>query len=111
VALGAKTGRRPPPLTKTAFLWAMACASLSRKFAVRNQNFGYDYADYCSLNQTGMSNDQVLSAKRPAIPLKEHLTDGLFGRKWSSTTCAKEIIAKLRAGATCCQPGVPFDVL
>jgi|GEM_PF-44489 len=84
----------------------------SRKFAVRNfQNFGYDYADYKGLNQTGMSNDRLyLSAVtraewiKQAEVLKAQLTDAViekaFADKWPKQIYAEhgaEIVAKLKS--------------
>ena len=85
---------------------------ISRKFAVRNfQNFGYDYADYKGLNQTGMSNDRVFMSAvtreqwmAQGAYMKEHLTDEViekaFRDKWPKEIYdlhAKEIIAKLKS--------------
>jgi len=85
---------------------------ISRKFAVRNfQNFGYDYADYKGLNQTGLSNDRTFLGGvtreqwvAQATYMKEHLTDAVieqaFREKWPKAIYdlhAAEIIAKLKS--------------
>ncbi|MDO7854663.1 metallophosphoesterase [Hymenobacter convexus] len=85
---------------------------ISRKFAVRNfQNFGYDYADYKGLNQTGMSNDRVFMSAvtreqwiAQAEYMKSHLTDEViekaFREKWPKEIYdlhGKEIVAKLKS--------------
>ena len=85
---------------------------ISRRFAVRNfQNFGYDYADYKGLNQTGMSNDRVFMSGvthaqwvAQADYMKAHLTDEIiekaFREKWPKEIydlSGKEIIAKLKS--------------
>ena len=85
---------------------------LSRKFAVRNfQNFGYDYADYKGLNQTGLSNDRTFLGAvtraqwvAQAQYMKEHLTDEViekaFRERWPKEIYAlhaAEIIAKLKS--------------
>ncbi len=85
---------------------------ISRKFAIRNfQNFGYDYADYKGLNQTGLSNDRVFMSAvtkedwiKEADYMKTHLTDEViekaFREKWPKEIYdlhGKEIIAKLKS--------------
>ncbi|WP_052732767.1 metallophosphoesterase, partial [Hymenobacter terrenus] len=85
---------------------------ISRKFAIRNfQNFGYDYADYKGLNQTGLSNDRVFMSAvtreewiKEAEYMKAHLTDEViekaFREKWPKEIYdlhGKEIIAKLKS--------------
>jgi hypothetical protein len=85
---------------------------ISRKFAIRNfQNFGYDYADFRGLNQTGMSNDRVFMSAvtkedwvKEADYMKTHLTDEViekaFREKWPKEIYdlhGKEIIAKLKS--------------
>ncbi|GAC1596087.1 MAG: metallophosphoesterase [Hymenobacter sp.] len=85
---------------------------ISRKFAIRNfQNFGYDYADYKGLNQTGLSNDRTFMGAvtreqwvAQARYLKEHLTDEViekaFREKWPKAIYdlhGPEIIAKLKS--------------
>ncbi|WP_375417219.1 metallophosphoesterase [uncultured Hymenobacter sp.] len=85
---------------------------ISRKFAIRNfQNFGYDYADYKGLNQTGLSNDRVFMANvsraqwvEQAETMKKQLTDEVikqaFRDKWPKAIMAlhgAEIIAKLKS--------------
>ena len=85
---------------------------ISRRFAIRNfQNFGYDYADYKGLNQTGMSNDRVFMSGvtradwiKEADYMKAHLTDAViekaFRDKWPKEIYdlhAREIIAKLKS--------------
>jgi hypothetical protein len=85
---------------------------ISRKFAVRNfQNFGYDYADYKGLNQTGLSNDRVFMSNvsreqwvEQAEIMKKQLTDAViekaFRDKWPKEIYAlhgAEIVAKLKS--------------
>ncbi len=85
---------------------------VSRKFAVRNfQNFGYDYADFKGLNQTGLSNDRTFMSGvtraqwvAQATYMKEHLTDAVieqaFRDKWPKEIYdlhGPEIIAKLKS--------------
>lgn len=85
---------------------------ISRKFAIRNfQNFGYDYADFRGLNQTGMSNDRVFMSAvtkeqwvKEADYMKTHLTDEViekaFREKWPKEIYelhGKEIVAKLKS--------------
>jgi hypothetical protein len=84
----------------------------SRKFAIRNfQNFGYDYADYKGLNQTGLSNDRVFMGNvsreqwvEQAEILKKQLTDEViekaFRERWPKEIFAlhgAEIVAKLKS--------------
>lgn len=84
----------------------------SRKFAVRNfQNFGYDYADYKGLNQTGLSNDRLYLSSvdraewvRQAKLLQSQLTDEViekaFRERWPKAIYdlhGPEIIAKLKS--------------
>ncbi|MGI4869920.1 MAG: metallophosphoesterase [Janthinobacterium lividum] len=85
---------------------------ISRKFAVRNfQNFGYDYADYKGLNQTGLSNDRLYLSNvsraewvKQAEIMKAQLTDAViekaFAERWPKQIYAlhgAEIVAKLKA--------------
>ncbi len=85
---------------------------VSRKFAVRNfQSFGYDYADFRGLNQTGMSNDRVFMSGvtkadwvAQAEAMKAQLTDAVidkaFREKWDPKIFAlhgPEIVAKLKS--------------
>jgi len=85
---------------------------ISRKFAVRNfQNFGYDYADYKGLNQTGLSNDRLYLSGvsraewvKQAEIMKAQLTDAViekaFRDKWPKEIYAEhgaEIVAKLKS--------------
>ena len=85
---------------------------ISRKFAVRNfQNFGYDYADYKGLNQTGLSNDRLYLSGvsreewvKQATSMKAQLTDAViekaFRDKWPAAIYAEhgaEIVAKLKS--------------
>ncbi len=85
---------------------------ISRKFAVRNfQNFGYDYADYKGLNQTGLSNDRLFLSNvsreewvKQANIMKAQLTDEViekaFRDKWPAQIYAAhgaEIVAKLKS--------------